>query len=97
MPEPKAYAGAVVASGRIFVLGGYNGSRALRTNYLYSPEEETPGGKPWQRLRNLPQGRYAMGLASVADIIYIVGGESEAATIFGVHYPNQRLGDIRTP
>ena len=86
MPDPGAYVGAVVASGRIFVLGGYNGSKALRTNYLYSPEEDAPGGKPWQKLRNLPQGRYAMGIASVADIIYIVGGESEAEQLPYLEY-----------
>ncbi len=85
MPNPSAYPGAVVASGRIFVLGGYNGRQALQTNYLYSPEED-PGGKPWHKLLNLPQGRYAMGIASVADIIYIVGGESKSQDLPYLEY-----------
>lgn len=86
LPEPCAYAGAVVASGRVFLIGGYNGSKALRTNYLYSPEEDTLGGKPWQKLSDLPQGRYAMGIASIADMIYIVGGQSETETLPYLEY-----------
>jgi len=76
MPERKANFGAVVASGRIYLLGGYDGRRALRSNYLYSPEDEFRQNTPWKRLQDLPQGRYAMGIASVADIIYLIGGES---------------------
>jgi DNA-binding CsgD family transcriptional regulator len=86
MPERKAYFGAVVASGRIFLMGGYDGRRALRSNYLYSPEDEVRQKEPWKRLQDLPRGRYAMGIASVADIVYVIGGENEGEALPYLEY-----------
>lgn len=74
LPNPMGYAGAVQANGRVLILGGYDGKQALADTYQYFPEVNEAGGETFRKLKPLPQGRYAMGVASVADIIYVVGG-----------------------
>ena len=77
MPTRRAYARAAVATGRIFVLGGYDGKHALESNEIYQPAKEG-SENPWTEGLPLPSGRYAMGVTSAVDIIYMVGGLSEA-------------------
>ncbi|MCL4559669.1 MAG: LuxR C-terminal-related transcriptional regulator [Chloroflexi bacterium] len=74
MPTARAHAGAAVAGGRIYVIGGYDGKKTLAVNEVYSPEKDGGGGKPWERKASLPEGRYKMGMTSLADTVYIVGG-----------------------
>ncbi len=90
MSKARAYAGAVVDEGRIFVVGGYDGQNALRMNDQYSPQEEGTGQSPWESRALLPQGRYAMGIASIADSIYVVGGESDQRTLSNLKYNPQK-------
>lgn len=81
MPSARAYAGASVAGGRIFVIGGYDGEEALRINEAYQPELDNGSDDPWEARSPLEEGRYAMGVAGVADIIYIVGGKGTAGEL----------------
>ena len=76
MPSARAYAGAGVAGGRIHVVGGYNGTQALPVNEEYIPELDLRQADPWLRSEPLPAGRYRMGIATLADSIYLVGGEA---------------------
>lgn len=78
MPGPKAFAGAAVAAGKIFVIGGYDGKKALDTNQAYLPERDKSGEIPWIAQARLPKGRYSMGLTSLTDIIYLVGGKGDS-------------------
>ncbi|RPI31276.1 MAG: hypothetical protein EHM70_11885 [Chloroflexota bacterium] len=77
MPTRRAYAGAVDAGGRIFVLGGFDGTRSLSANEIYLPEREGTTGQPWSAGSPLPEGRYGMGISSVAEIIHLIGGIGE--------------------
>jgi N-acetylneuraminic acid mutarotase len=77
LPTERGYARAAVAAGRIFVLGGYDGERALDRNDIYQPAKEGLEN-PWTEGLPLPSERYAMGVTSAVDIIYVVGGTSEA-------------------
>lgn len=77
LPSPRAYTGAVVANGRIHVLGGYDGALALADHLRYAPEDEG-SQDPWHPQAELPQGRYAMGVATAADLVYLVGGLGDA-------------------
>lgn len=85
MPTKRAQAGAAEAGGKIFVIGGFDGENPLRVSEAYVPENDDGVRSPWSVEQPLPNGRYAMGMASVADIIHIVGGvrvdENEALTI----------------
>ena len=76
MTTPRAYASAEVANDKIYVIGGYDGSRSLTSNEAYIPAREG-SEDPWEERAPLPEGRYAMGVASLADIIYIAGGQTD--------------------
>jgi DNA-binding CsgD family transcriptional regulator len=74
LPSPRLYAGAASARGRIYVLGGFDGQNALSSNLVYSPSLEDSGSSPWDTASSLPNGRYGMGVVSIADTILIIGG-----------------------
>ena len=74
MHTPRAYLGAAVAGGKIFVIGGYDGKEALSTNEVFQPDIADDQEYPWSKAQPLPEGLYAIGANSLADIIYIVGG-----------------------
>jgi N-acetylneuraminic acid mutarotase len=75
MPTPRAFAGAAVSLGRIYVIGGENNRGPLTINEVYSPGRDNLQNNPWSNGESLPGGRLGMGAASVADVIYIFGGE----------------------
>ncbi|MDD5370839.1 MAG: kelch repeat-containing protein [Anaerolineaceae bacterium] len=74
MPTPRGFAGAVTIGDTIYVLGGYDGKFALSVNEGYSPILDDSKSNPWVEEAPLPEGRYSMGVSSLADSIYIVGG-----------------------
>jgi hypothetical protein len=77
MLTARAFAGVAVAGGKIFLLGGYDGKQALSTVEEYQPERDDGKDTPWAKRAPMPTARYAMGVASVADIIHVVGGIGE--------------------
>jgi DNA-binding CsgD family transcriptional regulator/N-acetylneuraminic acid mutarotase len=78
MPTRRAYVGAAVAGERIFVLGGFDGKQALVTNEVFSPHLESRE-QPWSQAAPMPFSRYSVGVASVADSVYVLGGEGNSA------------------
>jgi DNA-binding CsgD family transcriptional regulator len=76
MPTARAYSGAVVSGNRILVIGGFDGKKVLSVNELYYPERDNVGTNPWGDGIPLPDGRYGMGIVSIADTIYVLGGET---------------------
>jgi DNA-binding CsgD family transcriptional regulator/N-acetylneuraminic acid mutarotase len=77
LPSPRGYSSAAVAEGKIFVVGGYDGSKALRTNDIYQPTLDHDGSDPWSSASPMPTGRKAMGVASIADILVVIGGTED--------------------
>ncbi|HZD58197.1 MAG TPA: kelch repeat-containing protein [Anaerolineales bacterium] len=75
MPTARAYAGAAVAGGRIYVVGGFDGNAPLSVNEGYLPGMDGTGENPWTPITPLPDGRYAMGAAGLADIVHVLGGQ----------------------
>ena len=80
MSLARGYAGASVVAGKIFVLGGYDGSQIISLNEAYLPERENGQDTPWLQRAPLPVGRYGMGVASISNIIYVIGGEGDPNT-----------------
>jgi DNA-binding CsgD family transcriptional regulator/N-acetylneuraminic acid mutarotase len=80
MPVKRAFAGAAASGDRIFVLGGRNQDGALAANTVYMPNNEDGNGSSWSEAAPLPEGRYAMGVTSIAGFIYLVGGSAESNT-----------------
>lgn len=86
MPTPRGYAGAAMAGGKIYVIGGFDGEKALSANEEYLPEADTQSGRPWRERAPLPAGRYAMGIASVAEIVHVFGGSGAGSDFPALEY-----------
>lgn len=81
MPTRRGFAGAVVVGGKFFVIGGFNGTNALAVSEVYHPDRDQGLGSPWEKGVSLPEGRYALGISSVTDVIYLVGGRGDTNAI----------------
>ena len=91
MPTARAFAGAAIAGGSIYVIGGTAGGPALAVNEEYLPERDSGTANPWLSRSPIPQARFAMGLTSIADIIYAVGGlGNSAAALPSLQYLHQQ-------
>jgi DNA-binding CsgD family transcriptional regulator len=77
MPTPRAFPGVGISDGSIYIVGGFDGEVALDTNEIYQPNAEGGEGSPWVAGEALPQPRYAMGVASLAETLHIFGGVGE--------------------
>ncbi len=86
MPEPRAYAGAAIAGGGIYIIGGHNGERALSSNLMFIPMFGEGEKLVWNSPAPLPEERFASGVASVADVIHIIGGKGEKNNGVGYKY-----------
>jgi N-acetylneuraminic acid mutarotase len=75
MPDALAYLSAVELGGNIYLVGGYDGNTSSMTNTQFSPEAVSLGESPWLERKPLPQARYKMVIANMADMIFLIGGE----------------------
>lgn len=82
MPLKSGYAGAGVAGGKIYIFGGFDGENPINQNLIYSPTRDQSDENPWQEAAPLPEARYAMGYAVVADVIHIIGGDGDEIDVF---------------
>lgn len=98
MPTARSFAGAVTVGGKMYVIGGWNGSQALTVNEVYLPDL-IGGGSRWVQASPLPSGRYGMGIANLADIIFLIGGKGPdnnlAVIALSTEQPN--WGQIEAP
>jgi N-acetylneuraminic acid mutarotase len=76
LPTARGFAGAALVGGQIYVVGGYDGQDALDVNEAYLPERQDTVQAAWTVREPLPDKRYASGVASLADTLYVVGGET---------------------
>ena len=86
MPTSRGFAGAAISGGRIHLIGGFNGKRSLIDHDVYFPDREGETTSPWEKATPLATPRYALGVASLADIIYVVGGLGEMSDLESVAY-----------
>jgi DNA-binding CsgD family transcriptional regulator len=77
MPTARAHAGAGISDGKLYIIGGFDGTKALAVNEVYLPAREGSSGSAWEAAEPMPDARYAMGVASVVDIIYVIGGQGD--------------------
>lgn len=80
MPEARGYASAAVAEDRIYVIGGYDGTNALVINEVFTPHLEGLNSA-WNKAEALPTGRYNIGIATITDNIYIIGGQNPTGSL----------------
>jgi DNA-binding CsgD family transcriptional regulator len=94
MPTARSFAGAAAANGKIYVFGGFDGDRPLAVNEIYQPDLDHGQDQvsAWAEGPPLPEPRYGMGVASVADIIHVFGGLGEGdGPLPPLEYPPQTL------
>lgn len=70
MPTARVTLGAAVVDGKIYAIGGYNGSY-LSTNEMYDPATDS-----WVTKTSMLTPRSKFGTAVVENKIYIIGGKS---------------------
>jgi N-acetylneuraminic acid mutarotase len=78
LPAARGFSAAVLVENKIYVIGGTNGQQALRNVLVYSPQRDQASDHPWDERAPLSEGRYGMGAASLANIIYLIGGKNES-------------------
>ncbi len=97
LPTARAYAGAAEAGGKIYVIGGWDGERALGVNEGFISHYGSSELNPWRRQLSLAAGRYSGGTISVANIIYIIGGDSFSQSFsleYSPQHENWSQGDL---
>lgn len=78
MPTSRGFAGAAVSGEKIYIVGGIDEhGDIMDITEIYVPALDENGSDPWSEGIPMPAGRYKMGITSVADLIYIIGGEGE--------------------
>jgi N-acetylneuraminic acid mutarotase len=92
MPSARSDLGVAVVDGKIYAIGGHNGSH-LSTNEMYDPLTDT-----WTTKTPMPTVRSSFGIAVVQDKIYVIGGvtgpsDSESSGITDVTEVYDPLSD----
>ncbi len=74
MSTARAFAGAGSVKDKVYVIGGYDGKQEFALCEEYDPVLEGTDQSPWRECApmNLPRG--GLGIASVGDMLFVVGG-----------------------
>jgi DNA-binding CsgD family transcriptional regulator len=76
MTTARAFLGATEALGKIYVMGGIYNDQPVTVNEIYTPSRDHEGNNPWELGFPLPENRLGIRSATIADTIYVFGGES---------------------
>ena len=69
MPGRRCRCGVAVVRGRVYAVGGFNGSLRVRTVDVYDPATDT-----WTSIASMEARRSTLGVAVLNEYIYAVGG-----------------------
>jgi DNA-binding CsgD family transcriptional regulator len=98
MPYARSFPGAIAVGRNINIIGGWDGKKALTANEIYLPD--SPGfGTEWTEGPELPSDRYGMGITSLADIIFIIGGTTseDDLTVIALSQEDENWGKLDAP
>jgi DNA-binding CsgD family transcriptional regulator len=98
MPTARSYSGAVLVGNKIYVIGGWDGKQALTASEVFQPESSNPASG-WSQAPPLHSGRYGMGIANIADIIFIIGGNTSNTDSTTIAFIPEETdwGDVENP
>jgi N-acetylneuraminic acid mutarotase len=71
IPTPREHLAAAEINGRIYAIGGRQGTRSLATVEVYDLLRDT-----WESFQDAPTARSGIAAAAIDDIVYVVGGEA---------------------
>jgi N-acetylneuraminic acid mutarotase len=94
IPTARRELGVAVVDGKIYAIGGYNGSY-LSNNEMYDPDTDT-----WTTKAPLPTPRRKFGIAVYQNKIYVIGGNPANGSFTGINQVYDPLTDTwenRTP
>jgi len=69
MPGRRCRCGVAVVRGRVYAVGGFNGSLRVRTVDVYDPTADS-----WSSIASMEARRSTLGVAVMNDHVYAVGG-----------------------
>ncbi|XP_072446841.1 kelch-like protein 3 isoform X10 [Chiloscyllium punctatum] len=69
LPSRRCRAGVVYMSGRVYAVGGFNGSLRVRTVDVYDAVKDN-----WTSIASMQERRSTLGAAVLNDLLYAVGG-----------------------
>lgn len=94
MPTPRADLAAVTVNGKIYVVGGYNGTHNLATMEEYDPETDT-----WTPRASMPTVRGWLTATVLDGKIYVLGGSNGTnyLTTMEVYDPKTDTWTSQTP
>ena len=98
MPSARSFPGAVAVGRNIYIIGGWDGQKAVTTNDVYLIDNSGTGSK-WASASPLPSGRFGMGITSLADIIFVIGGSSseDDLTAIALSQEDEDWGQLEAP
>ncbi len=72
LPAPRSGYALATLDGRLYVIGGWDGSTFRREVFEYDPERES-----WQQRADMPTARAFASVGVIEDRIFVFGGENE--------------------
>ncbi|MGD1838545.1 MAG: Kelch repeat-containing protein [Nitrososphaeraceae archaeon] len=72
MPTARGYVKAIELNGKIYVMGGWDGNKTIKTVEQYDPVTDR-----WTTKENMTTVRSAYGAVAVDDKIYVFGGRKD--------------------
>ncbi|KAF7233511.1 hypothetical protein EG68_05685 [Paragonimus skrjabini miyazakii] len=86
MPSQRSRIGVVALNGRLYAIGGFDGTARLNTTEMYDPKT-----KVWKTVAPMNHRRSALGAAALDGRIYVCGGYDGAASLrtCEVYIPHQ--------
>jgi N-acetylneuraminic acid mutarotase len=83
MPTPRVASAGGLIGGKLYVVGGRNGSTYFNTVEVYDPLTST-----WTSAAGMPTTRGALGVGVISGALYAIGGRNAATTALNT---NERL------
>ncbi len=77
LPAARAYSGAAVIGNLIYIVGGINGEEVFKDTLVYEPSSRIATA---DKELTLPNGRYRLGVSSIAEFMVVVGGLQDITT-----------------
>ncbi|KAK5609307.1 hypothetical protein CRENBAI_012379 [Crenichthys baileyi] len=79
MNSQRSGIGVIVYAGHVFAVGGFDGSRRLRTAEAYNPETNV-----WTNVASMITTRRNFGIEVVEDRLFVTGGFNGYTTCYNV-------------
>jgi DNA-binding CsgD family transcriptional regulator len=76
MPQPRSAYGLAAVDGRLYLFGGWDGSKARAETFMYDPASDT-----WAELDAMPTARAYCDAAVVDGKVYVLGGEDAGGPV----------------